>query len=168
MVMVWNQSKLGFGAGRIDDDARHNGDLAANREPGSEVNVLASQANWAWPAALREIFRPRGVNLLVAENADQFVGVIRNKRIHTTIIDVDSSGSNALATIRIIRMDYPLMPCILLSSPPQAEGDHEALLGNALKLNVFSVIDKPVDMGVLREQLNRLFIRRYDNDIFAR
>ena len=132
------------------------------------MNVLTSKANWAWPAALREVFRPRGVNLLVAENAGQFVSIIRRKRIHTTIVDMDSGKSNALATIRIIRMAYPLMPCILLSSPPQVDGQHEALLGKALKLNVFSVIDKPVDMSVLRKQLNRLFIRRYDNDIFAR
>ena len=167
MVMVWNQSKLGFGAGRIDDDPRQNADIAANREPGYEVNVLASQANWAWPSALREIFRPRGVNLLVAENAGEFVSIIKTKRIHTTVVDVDSGGSNALATVRIIRMDYPLMPCILLSSPPQTDGQHESLLGKALKLKVFSVIDKPGDMSVLREQLNRLFIRRYGNDVFA-
>jgi DNA-binding NtrC family response regulator len=166
--MVWNQSKLGHGAGRIDDEDRRNTDIAANRERGYEVNVLASQASWAWPSALREIFRPRGVNLLVAENPGEFVSIIKGKRIHTTIVDVDSGGSNALATIRIIRMDYPLMPCILLSSPTQADAQRESLLGKALRLNVFSVIDKPVDMTVLREQLNRLFIRRYDNDIFAR
>jgi len=35
--------------------------------------VLTSGANWAWPEALRYIFRPRGVNLLVAENAAEFV-----------------------------------------------------------------------------------------------
>jgi len=167
MVMVWNESKFGFGVGNTESGVRPSGDFAANREGGAEINVLASQANWAWPAALREIFRPRGVNLLVAENAGEFVSIIKTKRIHTTIVDVDSGGSNALTTVRIIRMDYPLMPCILLSSPPQTDGQHESLLGKALKLKVFSVIDKPVDMSVLREQLNRLFIRRYGNDVFT-
>ena len=123
---------------------------------------MASQANWAWPAALREIFRPRGVNLLVAENAGQFVHIIETKRIHTTIVDMDSEQSNGLATIKIIRMDYPLIPCILLSSTAG-----ESLLGKALRLDVFSVIDKPVDMSVLLEQLNRLFVKRYDNSIFS-
>ena len=127
-----------------------------------EVNVLASEANWAWPEALRAVFRPRGVNLLVAENADEFVHIIERKRIHTTIVDMDSGVSNGLATIRIIRMDYPSIPCILLSS---AAG--ESLLGKALRLDVFSVIDKPVDMRVLRAQLHRLFIKRYDSYIFA-
>jgi DNA-binding NtrC family response regulator len=137
--------------------------MVSNLSKLEEINVLASEANWAWPEAVRYIFRPRGVNLLVAENAVEFVNIIERKRIHTTIVDMDSEGSNGLATIKIIRMDYPLLPCILLSS---AAG--ESLLGKALRLDVFSVIDKPVDMSVLQEQLNRLFVKRYNSDIFAK
>lgn len=128
----------------------------------SEVNVLVSEAKWAWPRALQEIFRPRGVSLLVAENTGEFVNIIKRRRIHTTIVDMDSETHNGLATIKIIRMNYPLIPCILLTSTAG-----EDLLGKALRLDVFSVIDKPVDMAVLRRQLNRLFIRRYDSNIFA-
>ena len=43
--------------------------MVSNLSKLDEVNVLASEANWAWPEALRDIFRPRGVNLLVAERA---------------------------------------------------------------------------------------------------
>ena len=137
-------------------------DMVSNLSQLEEVNVLASEASWAWPEAVRSIFRPRGINLLVAENASEFVNIIERKRIHTTIVDMDSEGSNGLATIKIIRMDYPLVPCILLSS---ATG--ESLLGKALRLDVFNVIDKPVDMGVLQEQLNRLFIKKYSSNVFA-
>jgi len=136
--------------------------MVSNLSKLEEINVLASEANWAWPEALRYIFRPRGINLLMAENAEEFVNIIERKRIHTTIIDMDSEQSNGLATIKIIRMDYPLLPCILLTS---AAG--ESLLGKALRLDVFSVIDKPVDMSILQEQLNRLFIKKYNSDIFA-
>jgi len=136
--------------------------MVSNLSKLEEINVLASEANWAWPEAVRYIFRPRGVNLLMAENAVEFVNIIERKRIHTTIVDMDSEESNGLATIKIIRMDYPLLPCILLTSTAG-----ESLLGKALRLDVFSVIDKPVDMGVLREQLNRLFVKKYNSDIFA-
>jgi DNA-binding NtrC family response regulator len=136
--------------------------MVSNLSQLEEINVLASEANWAWPEAVRYIFRPRGVNLLMAENAVEFVNIIERKRIHTTIVDMDSEESNGLATIKIIRMDYPLLPCILLTSTAG-----ESLLGKALRLDVFSVIDKPVDMGVLQEQLNRLFVKKYDSDIFA-
>ena len=136
--------------------------MVSNLSQLDEVNVLTSQAGWAWPEALRQIFRPRGVNLLVAENAADFVNIIRNKRIHTTIVDMDSERSDGLVVIKIIRMNYPLLPCILLTNTAG-----ESLLGKALRLDVFSVIDKPVDMSILRHQLNRLFIKKYRSDIFS-
>jgi DNA-binding NtrC family response regulator len=127
-----------------------------------EVNVLASAADWAWPQALRDIFQPRGVNLLVAEEPDDFVHIIANRRIHTTIVDMDWGRSTGLTTIRLIRLDYPLLPCILLTSRVDQD-----VLGQALQLDVFSVVGKPVDMNVLRELLNRLFLKRYNSNIFS-
>ncbi|MHC4692902.1 MAG: response regulator [Planctomycetota bacterium] len=136
--------------------------MVANFSKLEDVNVLASGANWAWPQVLRNLFEPRGVNLLVAENTDDFVNIIEQRRIHTTIVDLDSEKSTGLATIKIIRIDYPLLPCILLTSVVG-----EAILSKALRLDVFSVIEKPVDMNILQEQLNRLFIKKYNSDIFS-
>jgi len=130
--------------------------------PEPEVNVLVSEANWAWPEALHDIFQPRGISLLVARNTGEFVNIIKRRRIHTAIVDMDSEKCNGLATIKIIRMDCPLLPCILLTS---AAG--EEVLSKALRLDVFGVIDKPVDMSILRKLLNRLFIKKYNSDIFA-
>jgi DNA-binding NtrC family response regulator len=135
--------------------------MVSNLSQFEEINVLASEAAWAWPEALRDIFRPRDVNLLVAKDAAEFVNIIESRRIHTTIVDMDSEESNGLATIKIIRVSYPMVPCILLVSVAG-----EAVLSKALRLNVFSVIAKPVDMQVLLEQLNRLFMKRYSLDIF--
>lgn len=126
-----------------------------------EVNVLASEANWAWPLAVRDIFKPRGISLLVAKSVSEFVNVIEQKRIHATIVDMDSEKCNGLATIKIIRMDYPLLPCILLST-----SSGEEVLSKALRLDVFGVVDKPVNMSVLLKLLNRLFIKKYNSDIF--
>ncbi|NIP26982.1 MAG: response regulator [Phycisphaerae bacterium] len=136
--------------------------MVANFSKLEDVNVLASGANWAWPQVQRNLFEPRGVNLLVAENTDEFVNIIEQRRIHTTIVDLDSEKSTGLATIKIIRIDYPLLPCILLTSVVG-----EAILSKALRLDVFSVIEKPVDMNILHEQLNRLFIKKYNSDIFS-
>lgn len=136
--------------------------MVSNLSKLEEVNLLASGANWAWPEAVRSILRPRGVNLLVADGVNEFVHIIGRRRIHTTIVDMDSETSNGLATIKVIRMDYPLLPCILLASSAS-----EVVLGKALELDVFGVIDKPVDMRVLRQVLNRLFLKKYNSDIFA-
>jgi DNA-binding NtrC family response regulator len=136
--------------------------MVSNLSKLDEINVLASGGNWAWPQVVRGIFEPRGVNLLMADSANEFVSVIRRKRIHTAIVDMDAVSSNGLATIRLIRLEYPRLPCILLASRANM-----ATLGGALRLDVFSVIDKPVDMSVLQEQLNRLFLKKYNSDVFA-
>jgi DNA-binding NtrC family response regulator len=127
-----------------------------------EVNVLASDADWAWPDALKGIFKPRGVNLLMAESVGEFVNIIGHKRIHTTIVDADNERTNGMAMIKVMRMEYPRIPCIMLSSRAERE-----FLSDALRLEIFSVIGKPVNMGILQGQLNRLFIKRYHSDIFA-
>jgi len=135
--------------------------MHAERSQLGEVNVLASAAHWAWPEALRNLFKPRGINLMVAEDARDFVHIIGRTRIHTAIVDMDSERSNGLATVKIIRMDYPLVPCILLTSNVDPE-----VLGKALQLDVFGVVDKPVNMEVLHRLLNRIFIKKYNSDLF--
>ncbi len=128
-----------------------------------EVNVLASAANWAWPEAVRNIFKPRGVNLLMAEKPNEFVSIIASMRIHTAIVDTDLERPSGLATVKLIRIGYPSLPCIMLTSKVDAE-----VLVKALQLDVFGVIGKPVDMDILRELLNRLFLKRYHSNLFAR
>jgi len=127
------------------------------------VNVLASVADWAWPDAVRDIFRPRGVNLLMAEKTSDFVSIIASTRIHTAIVDVDSERSNSLTMVKIIRLGYPQVPCILLTGRTD-----ENILGRALQLDVFGVVVKPVNMDILRELLNRLFLKKYNSNLFAR
>ena len=127
-----------------------------------EINLLASRADWDWPDALREIFWPRGINLLVADSASDFLNIISQKRIHTVIFDADSEKKDGLATVKIVRMGYPLLPFILLANTADEE-----VLSSALRLDISGVVNKPVDMNVLRVLLNRIFIKKYDSDIFA-
>ena len=42
------------------------------------------------------------------------------------------------------------------------------ILGKALQLEVFGVVGKPVNMDILQELLNRLFLKKYNSDLFAR
>lgn len=126
-----------------------------------QINVLTNQTDWAWPVALRSLFEPRGVNLLMANNTNELVNVLDNRRIHTAIIDGQSTG-NSLAIIKVIRMGYPRVPCILLSRSANTE-----LLSDALDLEVFSVLDKPVNLDILKQLLNKLFVRKYNSSVFS-
>ena len=156
---VWYLCGILYLFAELDCDRRYI-EMVLNGPTLSEVNVLVSEAKWAWPEAMRSIFAPRGVNLLVARDADEFLNVIERRRIHTTIVDMDWQKCSGLATIKIIRMGYPLLPCILLTSTAS-----KTILDKALQLSVFAVVDKPVDMDVLRTLLNKLFMKIYGCDI---
>lgn len=129
-----------------------------------EIRLLASGGDWQWPEAQRDLFGPRGINFMVANSPREFVNIIEHTRVHAAIVDVDQSQSAArnLSTVRLIRMGSPLLPCIALSQKTSKD-----ILASALRLDVFSVIQKPVPMEILREQLHRLFIKRYKMDVFA-
>ena len=135
--------------------------MMANPLQSDEINVLASRADWDWPGAMRDIFKPRGVNLLVVENTNDIVNVLQHRRIRTAIVDTDRR-QGGLWTLKIIRAERPTLPCILLTS-----NTTRFTLDEALRLDVFSVIDKPVDMRILKDQMNRLFVKRYGSHIFS-
>jgi DNA-binding NtrC family response regulator len=144
-----------------DADSTPDNDIRGQAISPQEINVLASQADWDWPGAVRDIFRPRGVNLLVADSTNDIVNVLRQRRIRTAIVDTDREQAG-LWTLKIIRLECPSIPCILLAS-----NAGRSILDEALRLDAFSVIDKPVDMRILRDLLNRLFVKRYGSHIFS-
>jgi DNA-binding NtrC family response regulator len=128
-----------------------------------EINVLVSEADWAWPLAVRDIFQPRGVGMLLAKRPNDVLDIMRHKRIHTAIVDFDSESMSGMGAVRIIRAHNPLLPCIML-----AECIEQKVLKKAIELDVFSVIEKPVNFDLLRQQLNKLFVKRYGIDVFGR
>ena len=126
------------------------------------VNVLISNAPWAWPRAVEEIFQPRGVNALLARDSGEIVNLIDTSRIHLAILDSGEDELTGIQTLRLIRQHNARVPCILLT---QQIDKH--LLSQALNLGVFSVVAKPVDMQLLAQQINRLFIKYYDSQLFS-
>jgi DNA-binding NtrC family response regulator len=127
------------------------------------IKVLINGPDWdcAWPQVVRQAFRNRSVELMLTRQADEALNVLQQRRIHTAIIDMDSKHLSGLGMIRVIRSSFPLLPCILV-----AEDVEKKLLSDALELDVFSVISKPVDMELLASQLNKLFIKRYNSSLF--
>lgn len=125
------------------------------------VKVLINGSGWAWPDVARQIFKNRPVELLVVGRADEALNVLQHRRVHTAILDMDCETTNGLAVIKMIRSGFPLLPCILL-----ADSAEEKLLSAALELDVFSVINKPVDIELLQNQLHRLFVKKYNSNLF--
>ncbi len=128
----------------------------------NEINVLLDRSDWGWPTAVEQLFAPRGIRAMVAGSAGEAVDILESRRVHVALLDVDSQASGGLSMVRAIRGYEPFLPCITVSSRWE-----RPLLGEALELNVFSVIAKPVDMQVLRRQLNKLFMKEYSSDLFS-
>ena len=120
------------------------------------VNVLISNANWAWPQAVAEIFQPRGFNALVANSAQDLVQLVSKNRIHLAILDMVMGNVSAMHSLKIIRQYDQLLPCIVLAQKPA-----ESFLAEALALDAFSVVDKPVDLNLLAYQVDRLYKKYY-------
>jgi DNA-binding NtrC family response regulator len=98
----------------------------------------------------------------LVKKADQALNVLQHRRIHTAIVDMDCEIINGLTIIKMIRSEFPLLPCILV-----ADSAEQKLLSAALELDIFSVINKPVDIPLLKSQLHRLFLKRYGSAVFA-
>lgn len=123
------------------------------------VNVLIAKADWPWPRAVTNIFKPRRFNALVADSAAEMLRIVAANRIHLAILDAAEPGHAAMEAIRVIRARDRLLPFILLACRPD-----DRLLAEALGLGVFSVLDKPVDLQLLADQIDRLFLKCYGSN----
>jgi DNA-binding NtrC family response regulator len=128
-----------------------------------DISVLVSEADWAWPQAATSVFEPRGIQMLLARRPNDLLEIVQQRRIQAAIVDADSQVLSGLGAIRIIRAHNPLLPCILLACEIE-----QKMLKRALELDVFSVLTKPVDFELLTRQLDRLFVKRYDCDVFSK
>jgi len=126
------------------------------------VNILINEKSWIGQTAVSSIFKSRQVELLLAEKPLDALDIIQKRPVHTAILDIDNETLGAMSVMKVIRAKTPTLPCILLSGKNEKE-----LLASALKLDVFSVIAKPVDLAVLQGQLHRLFTKKYNSSLFA-
>ena len=123
----------------------------------NSINVLLSNPDWAWPQAVAEIFQPRQINALIANTLNDVLNLVSHNRMHLAILDSRTDEISGTGALKIIRQQDRLLPCILLAEKPSRR-----LLAEALSLNAFSVLAKPVDLTLLAEQIDRLFLKYYN------
>jgi DNA-binding NtrC family response regulator len=97
----------------------------------------------------------------MVSHAGETMNVLTQRRVHTAIVDMDSKIFGGLGMLKTIKNSFPLLPCILL-----ADTAEEKLLSAALELDVFSVMNKPVDIQLLQKQLHKLFVKKYNSNLF--
>ena len=150
--------------------------MAGQQTNFDSINVLIDSANWAWPQAVNQIFRPRGINALIAQSPSDAVQIATANHLHLAILDMrnDQPSSppdeptakelqlSGIKTLQAIRNQDPRLPCILITAAVT-----DRILADALALGVFSVVPKPVNIDLLAHQIDRLFIKRFHCNIFS-
>ncbi len=144
-----------------------------------------------WTRQLPRLLRPQGVAAYVAHNAREAVDLAENRRIHAAVIDMgtpaepDEQGSAAPAPgiaparslasgptrgpvddemwlLELLRRLPHSPPVVIVRKPAFTQQQAVRTLSRALRLGVFSVLNKPVSVEQLLDVFQRLMDSRYE------
>ena len=124
----------------------------------ARFTVLLPEEPEGWPRTVRSLLEPQGVQAVSARTGREALELIRSTPIHCAVLDVQMPQLGGLQVIRLMREIQPAPPAILLT---QNLTTH--LLREALGMQVFSVLPKPVDLNILLDALARVMRRYYES-----
>lgn len=119
--------------------------------------VLANEQE-EWHKTIRGLLKPQGVNTLSAYSGREALNLIETTPVHAAVLDAQMPQLGGLQVVRMLRELHRGTPAILLTSHLT---NH--LLHEALGVQVFSVLSKPVDFNVLLDALARILRRYHEN-----
>ena len=125
----------------------------------NRLTVLLADEPDGSSATVRQLLEPQGVTTLVARTGREAVEMVRSRLVHVIVLDVQMPQLGGLQAVKLIReMVKPAPPAILL-----ADRLSNSLLREALTMDVFSVIPKPIDMNRLLDSIARVIKRHYES-----
>src|SRR5690554_1810951 len=111
----------------------------------NRLTVLLPDEREGWHDRVRQLLAPQGVETLLARSGREALELIESQRIHLAVLDVAMPQLGGLQVIRLAREHGQSdTPAILL-----ADQLTNHLLHEALGMQVFSVVSKPVDLNLL-------------------
>lgn len=119
--------------------------------------LLANEPE-GWHQTVRDLLMPQGVQTVSARNGREALRLIQTMPVHVAVLDAQMPQLGGLQVIRLMREMASAPVAILLSSHLT---NH--LLQEALGMQVFSVLSKPVDFNVLLDSLARVLRRYHEN-----
>jgi CheY-like chemotaxis protein len=125
----------------------------------NRLTVLLADEPDGSPMTVKRLLEPQGVTTLVARTGREALELIKSQPVHVVVLDVQMPQLGGLQAIKLMRemvKDPP--PAILL-----ADRLSNNLLREALAMDIFSVIPKPVDMNRLLDSIARVIKRRYES-----
>jgi CheY-like chemotaxis protein len=127
-------------------------------ESTNRFTVLLANEQEEWHQTVRGLLRPQGVQTVSAHSGREALDLIESTPVHVAVLDAQMPQLGGLQVIRLLRELHKATPAILLTNHLT---NH--LLQEALGMQVFSVLSKPVDFNVLLDALARVLRRYHEN-----
>jgi two-component system sensor histidine kinase RpfC len=127
----------------------------------NRFTVLLANEQEDWHQTVRGLLQPQGVQTVSAHSGREALELLESIPVHVAVLDAQMPQLGGLQVVRLMRelhAEARATPAILLTSHLT---NH--LLQEALGMQVFSVLSKPVDFNVLLDALARVLRRYHEN-----
>ena len=157
--------------------------MNARHQPGVRLNVLLTEdrphAAEHWTTQLPRLLAPQGVAAYVARSGREAIDLAERVQLHAAVIDLStplgddehdpdvhhgSSDPRSPAGIWLLELFRRLPnqpPVVVVRGPAVSARQFDRLMREALRLDAFSVVNKPVDLEQMLAVFRRLIDRRY-------
>lgn len=120
--------------------------------------LLLANEQEEWHRTVQKLLEPQGVQTLSARSGREALHLIESTPVHLAVLDTQMPQLGGMQVIRLMREVQKAPPAVLLA---QSLTTH--LLHEALGMQVFSVLAKPVDFNVLLDVIARVLKRHYES-----
>jgi len=148
----------------------------------AKLNVLLTvdrpHAPEHWTVQLPRLLEPQGVVSYVAQSGHEAIDFAESVQFHAAVIDMgtpwscgdsfptpvgafDKGGPAGLWLLELWRRLPDRPPVVVIGGPAISQRQLERLLREALRLGVFSVVNKPINLEKILAVFRRLLDRQY-------
>ncbi|MGR3309306.1 MAG: response regulator [Candidatus Brocadiales bacterium] len=120
-------------------------------------SLLITDDNEGCRYSLKNIFEPAGYITHLASCGREAIEIARTELLHALILDMHLPDIGGVETFRVIKKEVKTtLPCIFISGDLSKE-----LKLNALSVDAFTVIPKPINIEMMRLTMEQLIERYY-------
>jgi DNA-binding NtrC family response regulator len=123
----------------------------------NRLTVLLANEQEGWHRTVRGLLEPQGVRTLSVRSGREVLDVLQHDEVHVAVLDAQMPQLGGMQVVKMMQQAGRKTPAILL-----AEHLTNQLMQEALSLQIFSVLSKPVDYPVLLDSLARVVRRHYE------